>query len=272
MFERPTIWRESPRSPPYMSIGTNSRCPPHVPQSRVEQSWIVRFSLSEICGPRLICLDRSCSRTSLTDVSPAAAGWHIGLGRRRIEPFIDRQIELVGTFADQAVTAIENARLLTEQREALERQTAVAEVLQVINASPGNLAPVFDAMLEKAMRLCRAAMGGIYGYDGTWFSPIALRGVTPAFVAFSAEHAVPSGPRAVPTCILETKRPVQIPDLADSSIYTRGMVDLAGIRALLDVPLLKDESCLGSLRFIARSLALFPTNKSPCWRTSLPRR
>jgi GAF domain-containing protein len=187
----------------------------------------------------------------------------IVLARQRVEPFTDRQIELVSTFADQAVIAIENTRLLTEQQEALEQQTATAEVLQVINANPGNLGPVWDAMLEKAMMLCGAAFGLLYTYDDEHFHSAAQRGVPTALVEFRAKNP-PSGQAggsAAP--LVETKRAVHVLDMTKEEFYrtgddiNRATVDLGGARTTLTVPLLKDRVLLGAISIYRQEVRAF---------------
>ena len=181
--------------------------------------------------------------------------------RQEVRPFSDKQIALLQNFAAQAVIAMENARLITETREALEQQTATAEVLRVINSSPGDLAPVFDAMLDKALDLCGAAFGNLWTFDGDRFRAAELRRVPEAYVHILSREAVPPRPGTVLGHIAAGKAFAQIPDAASEDAYmstdARTLVELGGGRTVVGVPLRKETSLLGAITIFRQEVKPF---------------
>ena len=186
----------------------------------------------------------------------------IHIYRQEVRPFSEKQIALLQNFAAQAVIAIENARLLTETREALEQQTATAEVLQVINSSPGDLAPVFDAILDKSMQFSEAAFGLLWTYDGEFFHAAALRNL-PEVMAEFAFKPYRAGPRSGLGRLVRTRKVVRIADLAGDEAYLSrepgpvATVELGGFHSYLAIPLLKDGSLVGAINLFRRDTRLF---------------
>jgi GAF domain-containing protein len=175
------------------------------------------------------------------------------LTRVTVTPFTQQQIDLVTTFADQAVIAIENTRLLNELHESLQQQTATADVLKVISRSPGDLEPVFQTMLENAVRICEAKFGMLYRYDGTFFHAVALFGVPPAYVDYLRHELIrPSLQNGLGRAV-QTKRPIHIPDIIAEKAYSEreplrvATVELAGARTLVAVPMLKEDEFVGAI-------------------------
>ena len=183
------------------------------------------------------------------------------LTRPVVRPFTEKQIELVENFADQAVIAIENTRLLNELRqrtddltESLDQQTATSEVLHVISTSSGDLEPVFASMLENAVRISGAKFGIIHGWDGENSRLIATHNLPAAFdEARRRASQWRPGPKTAIRRMAATKKVVHIPNLVEDETYVEdrspqvvAAVELGGVRTMLAVPMLKDDEVIGA--------------------------
>ena len=212
-------------------------------------------STNSVTSPNLQCTQRH-GRADAREGPPIGA---IAVGRSEVGRFPELQIQLLQTFADQAVIAIENTRLFeaeqartAELTEALEQQTATSEVLGVISSSPGALEPVFAAMLENAVRICGAKFGNLWLREGESFRIAATHGAPPAYRDyFQREPVVVPDPRSGLGQIVETKQSIHIEDVATAPVFKDKMrtatIELAKARSLVAVPMLKDGEVVGAV-------------------------
>ena len=229
----------------------------HIPDLRTDPSYIGKndriVRLVEVAGARTILTVPMLKEGELIGA--------ISMYRQEVRPFTDKQIELVKNFAAQAVIAIENTRLLNELRqrtddltEALEQQTATADVLKVISSSPGDLEPVFNAMLASAIRICEAKFGILWLCEGGGFRCVALHNAPPAFAEERRRHPVVHPPLGSGLRQLaETKQVAQLADMKAVQPYLErdpfvvASVDLGGYRTVLNVPMLKENELIGAI-------------------------
>jgi len=193
----------------------------------------------------------------------------IGIYRQEVRPFSEKQVELVKNFAAQAVIAIENTRLLNELRqrtddlsEALERQTATSDVLQVISTSPGDLKPVFETMLESATRICGAKFGMLNLYNGDSFRTVAFHNMPPGYIEARSRPFRPH-PESGLGYVERTNQVAHIEDIRVRRPYFEGdpvvvaLADLAGARTLLIVPMLKENELVGTIGIFRQEVRRF---------------
>src|SRR6478752_2346907 len=218
-----------------------------------------------LADPEYVALDyqRAGKYRSMLGVPLQQSGAPIGviaLMRTVVKPFTEKQIELVTTFANQAVIAIENARLFDEVNartrdlaESLEQQTATSEVLEIISSTPGELEPVFESMLENATRICDAKIGVLLKYEDGAYTALSARGVTPAYGKYLFSGPIRAGKNTGLGRIASNKKTVHVVDILAEPAYAErdplrvATAELGGVRSQLNVPMLKDNELLGAI-------------------------
>ena len=188
----------------------------------------------------------------------------IVLSRRSVRPFTDKQIELVSTFADQAVIAIENVRLFDEVQartddltESLEQQTATSEVLKVISSSPGELKPVFDTILESATRICDARFGSMVLFEGDRYRRAAVFNAPPALVRGHAQDPIqPLSASPTLSRLVEVRQVIAIADIM-AEHPDEPVGKLGDARTIVVVPMLKENELIGAITIFRQEVRPF---------------
>jgi GAF domain-containing protein len=234
----------------------------HIPDLKADSAYAERDPL------RVAAVERAGTRTCLfvPMLKENRLVGVIAIYRQEVRPFTDKQIELVQNFASQAVIAIENARLLNELRESLEQQTATSEVLKVISRSPGDLEPVFNAMLANATRICEATFGHLWLFEGSVFRAVAVNG-TQGFVDHMRHHPMvdlQKSPGIPLDRLARTRKLVHITDLRTDDSYIRkvtpqivALVETSGARTFVSVPMLKDGDLVGAINLYRQEVRPF---------------
>ena len=231
----------------------------HIPDLRTDQSYIEK-------NARIIKLVDAAGARTLLNVPMLKEDALIGaivLYRQEVRPFTDKQIELMQNFAAQAVIAIENTRLLSELRESLQQQTATADVLKVISASPGDLEPVFGALLENATRICEAQFGNLSLYNGETFQNVALHNPPAGYAIRGLREVIRPHAESGLAYVARTKQIAHIGDIRTQPPYLEGdpavvgLADVAGARTLLIVPMIKEDTLAGTIAIYRQEIRLF---------------
>jgi GAF domain-containing protein len=180
------------------------------------------------------------------------------LSRATVEPFTQQQIELVATFADQAVIAIENTRLLDELRESLQQQTATADVLKVISRSTFDLKIVFNTLVESAARLCGASRSHIFQFDGEYLRFAAAYGAWPGFTDYLDSHPLRPGPGTIAGKAAFERRTIHVRDVLQVSGYELpDLIKQQGFRTGMAVPMLREGALLGVIAILKTEVEPF---------------
>jgi len=177
--------------------------------------------------------------------------------RKTVRPFTERQIELATTFADQAVIAMENTRLLNELRESLQQQTATADVLKVISRTAFELQPIFDTLVENAVRLCEAERAFLFRFDGKLLRSAATYNVSPELREFVDNNPIAPGRHSISARAALERRTVHVPDIQGDPEYAYAVRDERPIRTTLAVPMLKGDDLVGTITIYRLELKPF---------------